>query len=241
MASMSFPQSNKKKYSENINNLSSGNDSNISYIAVPGPQGDRGIQGPKGERGPEGLQGPKGDKGEPGKDGKSGKDGKDGINILSPSMQNIGWGMYEALNLKPIRSGAEKGDDGWVNLILDGAGKNTNEQYLPKESVALWNPNTQRINFRALNLGAIITIRYNMEIQTFSNNTEVWIRTLSERCPRSPISYLGCLKYQYNYDLSVFQTVFLEGKSMQSDGGIPQARTDNDSVISLKSIHISVS
>jgi len=237
--SMDFPSAAKKRrYAENVEQLYTDNDQQVSYVAVPGPQGDRGIQGPKGERGPEGPQGPKGDKGD---QGVNGKDGKDGINILSPSMQNIGWGLYEALNPKAVRSGADKGDDGWVSLMLDGIGINTNEQYLPKESVSLWNPNTQRINFKTLNIGAIITIRYNLEVQTFLNNTEVWFRTFSERCSRSPISYLGCLKYQYSYDLSITQTVFLEGKSMQLDGGIPQVRTDNDSIISLKSMHISVS
>ena len=237
--SMDFPSAAKKrKYSENIDQSSELQNTEISYVAVPGPQGERGIQGPKGERGPEGPQGPKGDKGEPGKDGKN---GKDGISILSPSMQNIGWAIYDGLNLTQIRTGAAKGDDGWVNLILDAEGKNTNEQYLPKESVSLWNPNTQRLNFKTLNIGAIITICYNLEIQTFSNNTEAWIRTFSERSEQCPITYIGCLKYQYPYELSVSQTVLLEGKVMQSDGGIPQIRTDNDSIVSLKSVHISVS
>lgn len=236
--SMDFPSAAKKrKYSENIDQ-SSDSQVEISYVAVPGPQGERGIQGPKGERGPEGLQGPKGEKGEP---GKNGKDGKDGISILSPSMQNIGWACYEALSPKQVRTGATKGDDGWVNLLLDGEGKNTNEQYLPKESVSLWNPNAQRLNFKTLNIGAIITICYNLEIQTFSNNTEVWIRTVSERSNQCPTSYVGSLKYQYEYELSIYQSIFLEGKVMQSDGGIPQIRTDNDGVVSLKSIYISVS
>ena len=236
--SMDFPSAAKKrKYSENIDQ-SLDSQPDVSYVAVPGPQGERGIQGPKGERGPEGPQGPKGDKGDPGKDGKN---GKDGISILSPSMQNIGWGYYQALNPKQTRTGATKGDDGWVNLLLDGQGKNTDERYLPRESVSLWNPNAQRLNFKTLNIGAIITICYNLEIQTFSNNTEVWIRTSSERSKQCPTSYVGSLKYQYEYELSVYQSVFLEGGAMQSDGAVPQIRTDNDAVVSLKSMYIWIS
>jgi hypothetical protein len=242
---MDFPSSaKKKKYSDNLQSSDQQDQSNIMYVAVPGPEGARGIQGPKGERGPAGEQGPKGDKGDSGKDGKDGKDGKpgkDAINILSPSMQNIGWAFYEGLSPKQIRCGANKGDDGWVNLTLDGIGKNTNEEFLPKESLSLWNPNTQKIHFRSLNIGAIITIRYNIEIITFSNNTEAWIRTYSERSENYPSTYIGYLKYQYPYELSVSQVLFLEGKVMQSDGGIPQIRTDNDSVVSLKSIYIAVS
>lgn len=237
--SMDFPSAAKKrKYSDNLESLPQDPQSDIIYVAVPGPQGERGIQGPKGERGPAGEQGPKGDKGD---SGKNGRDGKDGKNILSPSMQNIGWAHYDSLDFKTLRTGATKGDDGWVNLILDAEGKNTNEQYLPKESVSLWNPNTQRLNFKTLNIGAIITIRYNLEIQTFSNNTEVWMRTYCERSEQYPTTYVGCLKYQYPYELSVSQNIFLEGRVMQSDGGIPQIRTDNDSIVSLKSVHISVS
>jgi hypothetical protein len=239
--SMDFPSSaKKKKYSDNLPSDNSIIIDPQMYIAVPGPQGEPGPRGPKGDVGPQGEQGLKGDKGDPGKSGRDGIDGKDGISILSPSMQNIGWACYSALNPKQIRAGANKGSDGWVNLILDGIGKNTNEEYLPKESLSLWNTNTQKIHFRSLNIGAIITVRYNLEIITFSNNTEAWIRTYSERSENSPSTYIGCLKYQYSYDLSISQSVFLEGKVMQSDGGIPQIRTDNDSIVSLKSIHIAV-
>jgi hypothetical protein len=240
--SMDFPSAaKKKKYSDNLESLQQEPHPETMYIGVPGPQGERGIQGPKGERGLDGIQGIQGLKGDKGDPGKDGKDGKNGISILSPSMQNIGWGFYSALSPKQIRCGADKGNDGWVNLILDGIGSNTNEKYLPKESLSLWNPNTQKIHFRSVNLGSIITIRYNLEIVTFSNNTEAWIRTYSERSTDNPSTYIGCLKYQYAYDLSVCQSIFLEGKVMQSDGGIPQVRTDNDSVVSLKSVHIAIS
>lgn len=231
--SMDFPSAaKKKKYSDNLELSSIQQNPDVTYFAVPGPQGERGVPGPKGDRGPAGEQGQKGDKGDP---------GKDGINILSPSMQNIGWAHYDSLDQKQVRSGATKGDDGWVNLILDGIGENTNESFLPKESVALWNPNTQRLNFKTLNIGAIITIRYNLEITTFSNNTEAWIRTYVDRHDQYPTTYIGNLKYQYPYEMSVDQIMFVETKGMQTAGGIPQIRTDNDCYVILKSIHIAVS
>lgn len=235
---MDFPYSaKKKKYSDNLE-YSNQQQSDIYYIAVPGPQGERGIQGPKGERGPAGEQGPKGDKGDPGKDGKN---GKDGISILSPSMQNIGWGYYYSDSPLQIKTGSTRGDDGWVSLTLSNTGYKTNENFLPKESVSLWNPNTQRINFKTLNIGAIITIRYNLEIITLSNNTEVWLRTLIGGYSQYPTTYIGSLKYQFPYEMSVDHVLFLENNGIQTAGGLPQIRTDNDCLVSLKSIYVSVS
>ena len=238
--SMDFPEAAKrKKYSDNTE-PSLIVDPQM-YIAVPGPQGEPGPRGQKGDSGDVGPQGPKGDKGDPGKDGKDGKNGIDGKNILSPSEQNIGWALYDNQNRINIRLGATKGDDGWVNFSVDALGKNTNEKFLPKESVGLWNPETKRINFKTLNIGAIITIRYNIELSTFSNNTEVWARTLCNNLETSPTSYVGNLKYQFDYDFSIEQHLFLEDKAMQVFGGIPQLRTDNDSSAVIKSIHIAVS
>lgn len=237
--SMDFPSSaRKRKYSDNVGNSIPDDQSDVMYVAVPGPQGERGVQGPKGERGPEGPEGPQGPQGESGKDGR---DGKDGISILSPAMQDIGWAHYDSKEKKQSRTGANKGDDGWVNLILAGKGKNTTEDFLPKKSVALWNYEAQKINFKALNIGAIVTIRYNLEISTFSNNTEVWVRTFIDYFDRYPVTYVGNLKYQYDYEMSVEHTLFVESKSIQTAGGIPQIRTDNDCYVYLKSIHISVS
>ena len=145
MPSMSFPKENKKKkYSDNIPEDNSLIIDPQMFIAVPGPQGEQGPKGLKGDLGPQGEQGPKGDKGDP---GKNGKDGKDGINILSPSMQNIGWAFYKNIKNIPVKSGANKGEDGWVNIYIDLENESI-ETFLPKESVGLWNPNTRRINFK---------------------------------------------------------------------------------------------
>jgi hypothetical protein len=237
---MEFPEFKKKKYSDNISEQLPG-ELIGNYIAVPGPsgpQGERGNKGDRGERGEQGLQGSKGEKGEPGKDGKDGKDGK---SLLSPSEQNIGWACYESLEKKNARLGAGNGDDGWVRIYVDGLGENTNELFLPNRSVSLWNPETRKINFKGINVGSIVTIRYNVELTTYSNNTEVWFRTFIDNCDQYPTSYVGSLKYQFIYDLSMEHTLFIENKKMQTSGGIPQIRTDNDSTAILKSIHISVS
>lgn len=237
---MDFPNSskNKKKYSDNIVKDTDLIVDPEMFIAVPGPQGERGPVGPKGDTGPQGEQGPKGDKGDP---GLNGKDGRDGKNILSPSEQNIGWALYDNLNRNIYRLGANRGEDGWVNFSVDGNGKNTNEKFLPKESVGLCNIEAKRLNFKTLNIGSIITVRYNIELTTLSNNTEVWFRTLSKNEETSPTTYLGCLKYQFSYDISMEHTIFLENREMQLFGGIPQIRTDHDSEMIVKSIHIAVS
>jgi len=231
--SMDFPYSaKKKKYSDNVDQVNETKELATQYIAVPGPQGERGPQGIKGEPGATGPAGLKGDKGDPGKDGET---------ILSPSKQNIGWGFYLGKNVQSFRTGATKGEDGWVNLFIDSEGQGTTEEYLPRGSVSLWNPNTRRVNFKTLNVGAIVTICYNLEILTFSNNTEAWLRTYVDGSDRYPTSYIGLLKYQYEYEMSVQHTLFVENKKVQTAGGIPQIRTDNDASVVLKSIHIAVS
>lgn len=239
MANMSFPSSNKKKkYSDNVEQDNSLIVDPQMFIAVPGPQGEQGPRGPKGDTGEQGDRGPKGEKGDSGKDGK---DGKDGISILSPSMQNIGWGFYNNLERREVRSGANKGEDGWVNIFVDSKGEGTTEEYLPKNSTSLWNHNTRKVNFKTLNIGAIVTICYNLQILTFSNNTEAWIRTYIDKSDNYPTTYIGLLKYQYEYEMSVQHTVFVDSKKTQILGGIPQIRTDNDASVVLKSINIFVS
>lgn len=216
----------------------------LSFLPVPGPQGERGPKGEIGLQGPQGLKGDKGDKGDPGKDGKNGLNGingLDGKSVLSPSEQMIGWGYYENANPKEQRTGIDKGNDGWVTLLLKGLSENTNENYLPYGNVSLWNKNTEKLNFKTLNIGSIVTICYNISLTTYMTNTEVWIKTFLDNESISPISYVGNLKYQYDYDFSIEQTVFIPDSKVQSFGGIPQIRTDNPCEAILKSVYVSVS
>jgi hypothetical protein len=210
----------------------------LSFLPVPGPQGPQGPKGDQGIRGPQGERGEKGDQGNPGKDGKNGIDGK---SVLSPSEQQIGWGYYE--NYLPIqkRTGVDQGEDGWVSLYLNKVEDNLNEKFLPKGHVSLWNPTTRKLNFKNLNVGAIITVRYNLTLTTYSNNTEVWVKTLLVDDINSPISYIGNLKYQYDYDFSVEQTIFIHELRGLGFGGIPQIRTDNPCEAVLRSVYIAVS
>jgi hypothetical protein len=216
-------------------------DNTLSFLPVPGPQGPQGPAGPKGDKGDQGDQGTKGDKGDSGKDGKNGKDGKDGASVLSPSGQQIGWGYYENKRTKDQRTGIDQGEDGWVSLLVDAEGKNTNELFLPKGHVSLWNKVAQKINFKNLNIGAIVTIRYDIKLTTYSNNTEVWMRTLLSDEEVSPTSFIGSFKYQYEYDFSAEHTLFINNSEFQSFGGLPQIRTDNPCEAKIKAFYISVS
>lgn len=213
-------------------------DNTLSFLPVPGPQGP---QGPKGEQGPQGIPGPQGEKGEIGKSGKDGKNGLDGKSVLSPSEQMIGWGYYENQKSIQVRTGVDKGEDGWVNLFIPNLTNRTNETYLPKGNVSLYNCVTRKLNFKTLNVGAIITVSYNITLTTYNNNTEVWIKTFLGNDSMSPISYVGNLKYQYDYDFSISQNLFLNDSKVQNFGGIPQIRTDNPCEAILRSIYISVS
>jgi hypothetical protein len=239
--SMDFPGQ-SKKYSDTVNQEYK-LDQPLSYIAVPGPQGERGPKGDTGPVGPEGIQGPKGDAGKPGKDGKDGKNGKDGKpgeSSISPSGQRLGWALYKNLKVSPIQLGATKGNDGWVRIKVDSEESGGYEEYLPENNVSLYNPATQKINLRGLKIGSIITICYDVTITTFSNNTEVWFRTLIEELGIGPTTFVANLKYQFPYDLSLEHTVFLENEKMKNAGIFSEILTDNECSMIVKNLYISV-
>lgn len=234
--SMDFPGS-PKKYSETINN-SYQLEQPISFVAVPGPQGERGPEGKQGPQGVEGKQGPQGDPGKPGKDGKNGLHGINGESVLSLSGQKHGWAHYSNLNKTNIQLGAEYGNDGWVKFSVDCKGNN-NEIYLPENHVSIYNPKAQRFNFKNIKVGSIVTVRYDITITTFSNNTEVLFRTF---IPGSDpvVGFAGNLKYQFDYDLSLEQTLFVDSEKIKDSGAYPEILTDNPCSMVAHSIYASV-
>ena len=235
--SMDFPP--KKKYLETIQEVKT-----TEYIAVPGltgekgevgppgPQGERGLKGDKGDPGKQGPEGPKGERGEPGK----GSEGYDSV-----SGQYPGWAYYKNKNKNKTKIGPERGEDGWVSIFLDIDEQQSIEKYLPNKSVSLLNSTAEKINFKAFQYGAILNVRYDLEIETYNNNTELWIRTFSIDDENSVAGYLGNLKYQYLYDLSFCQTIFIKDMATKGAGGIPQIRSDNEGSVILKGMYISVS
>ena len=232
--SMNFPQ--KKKYLETIQEVKT-----TEYIAVPGMTGEKGEVGPPG---PAGIQGPKGDRGDigrPGPQGERGEPGRAGDGYDSPSGQYPGWAYYANKSTQQYRLGPERGDDGWVSFFLDIEESKTIESYLPNKSVSLLNITARNINLKTLKIGARVDIRYDFSIETYSSNTEVWIRTLLRDEEISPMGYVGLLKYQYLYDISHSQTIFINSDKIKNYGGQPQVRTDNESSFILKGIYVSVS
>ena len=230
----------KSNYADQVNQ-SQIQENTLSFLPVPGPQGPQGQTGPKGDKGEQGPKGDPGEKGDPGKPGKDGRNGFDGKSVLSPSEQQIGWGHYENGTPKQVKTGVDQGVDGWVPLIMLGLGEKTVEKFLPKGGVSLWNEYSKKINFRGLEVGSIVTIRYNVVLTTYMNNTEVWFKTLLLDEDDSPVSYVGNLKYQYDYEFSVEQTMCIRDLESKNFGAIPQIRTDNACEAILKSIYISVS
>lgn len=232
--SMDFPQ--KKKYLETIQEVKT-----TEYIAVPGITGEKGEVGPPGPPGPQGPKGDKGDIGKTGPQGERGEPGRAGDGYDSPSGQYPGWAYYANKSMQESRLGPERGEDGWVNFFLDIDESKTIETYLPNRSVSLLNPTTRNINLKTLKVGAKVDIRYDFSIETYSSNTEVWIRTLLRDEEISPMGYVGLLKYQYSYDISHSQTIFINSDRIKNYGGQPQIRTDNESSFILKGIYVSVS
>jgi hypothetical protein len=213
------------------------------YIAVPGIQGERGEQGPKGDkgdRGDPGPEGPKGDVGKTGPQGERGEPGKGAEGYDSVSGQYPGWAYYENISDRATQLGPQRGDDGWVSITFSPKQDLSNNFYMPKGSNELWQADMNIFNFKSLKLGAKVDIRYDFTISTESNYTELWFRTFNEKYKNSPTSYVANLKYQYSYDMSIFQTLYIDDQRIKSYGARPQARTDMESQIVLNGMYISV-
>jgi len=239
--SMDFPDvSKKKKYSEAIQKTQ---ESSTQYIAVPGIQGEKGETGPKGEKGDQGPIGPKGDKGDRGPEGPQGQRGEPGKGAEgydSVSGQYPGWAYYKNKNLGEVRLGPERGDDGWVSIEFVKDENKSNEIYIPKGSNSLWNDEAKNFNFKTLKLGAKVDVRYDFTLTTYMNNTEVWARLFVPDYDNSPIGYVSTLKYQYSYDMSYNQTIYVDAQRIRTLGGAIQFRADNESNIVLNGIYIAV-
>jgi hypothetical protein len=232
--SMDFPVNNKNNYAAKVQESQALFESATpNYIPVPGPQGERGPAGKDGKPGPEGPAGQKGEKGDPGKPGKDGK------SLITTYAQNPGWASYSDNKSSIVKLGATRGVDGWVNLYIS-KDQIAEDRFLPESGVALYNPETKRINLKGLKIGSQIEITYSFAIETFHSNTEIWFRSFFPGSLAETTSFVGLLKYQHSYDLSVTHSIFLEKESDKISGIVPQIRTDFDSAARLKTIYISV-
>ena len=118
--------------------------------------------------------------------------------------------------------------------------KNQNELYLPKGCTSLWNSHQRALNFHGIKEGSQVSVTYNFELTTYSSNTEVWLRTYFASNDQEFVQFVGSLKYQNTYNLSVTQNIFIEDKAMWGNGAIPQIRTDFDASVILNSVYVSV-
>ena len=233
-----------KSYAEAVESLQLSENPIPQYVPVPGPQGPQGPQGVQGARGSDGPKGDKGEKGErglKGDKGDPGENGKDGKDAVPPSGQLPGWASYINKDTTCNIVGLSRGNDGWSQVVIDKRNILINKDFLPKTSVDLWNVETQRLNFKRLKVGAKVSVTYDFNITTYSNNTEIWIRTVF---PESNISYtqfVANLKYQYSYDFSVTQHIYLNTEKMTTESPLVEVRSDFDSEFLIKSITVHVS
>ena len=202
-----------------------------TFFAVPGPAGPQGVPGPKGDKGDPGqaITGPRGERGYPGKDGKS---------YFPKYEQNVGWGLYKNKNTNSVPAGADRGNDGWVDLYV--LSENPVEAFLPEGCVSLYINDTRRINTRGLKIGAQLSITYEIEVITFNSNTEVWMRSKFGDMDDATTTFCANLKYQHNYEMTVTHNTAVFSEAHKNAGIIPQIRTDLASAVKLKSIYISV-
>ena len=244
--SMESPQPLKRKgYSQAIQEAELQQPQDLrEYIPVPGltgVQGERGLKGEPGEKGDTGPAGPKGDTGQAGPQGVRGEPGRvTGGQDVAPG-QYLGWAHYKNKKDLATRLGPEKGNDGWVfpkfELDVDGS----NSTYMPDGYSSLVLLDSNMLTFKSLKIGAKIDIKYDFEITTYSNYTELWLRLFTEKYENLPTSYVANFKYQYSYDMSFFQTLYLDTSKIKNSVIRPEFRTDAESSIVLKGMYISVS
>jgi hypothetical protein len=237
--SMDFPGAKKSSYAAQVEQSQATGlpDNTLSFLPVPGPVGP---QGPAGRDGKDGKEGPQGPEGKSGPKGPQGPAGKDGLSSLSSSGQQAGWAVYTNALDKPVKLGISQGDDGWVTLILDTKDKSQNEKYLPKDCTSLWNSHQRALNFHGIKEGSQVFVTYNLELTTYSANTEVWLRTYFASKDKEFVQLIGSFKYQGTYALSATQQIFIEDASMWGNGAVPQIRTDFDASVIFNSVYVSV-
>jgi len=234
--SMDFPNAKKSSYAAQVEqNQNVYQENTLSFLPVPGPQGPVGPSGRDGKDGKEGSQGPEGKIGPKGPAGPSGQNGK---SSLSSSGQQAGWASYLNNSTSDIRLGATRGVDGWVSLYM--ASEKNNEEFLPKDAVSLWNSHSRMLNFKGVKIGSQVFVTYNIELTTFTANTEVWLRTFFPAHEQEIAQLVGSFKYQNVYDISVTQQIFIENQQIWGNGGVPQIRTDFDASVIFKSVYVSV-
>jgi hypothetical protein len=237
--SMDFPGAKKSSYAAQVeqSQASPTVDNALSFLPVPGPVGPQGPAGRDGRNGEQGLQGAQG---EPGPKGDRGPAGVNGQSSLSSSGQQAGWASYTNTIDKPTKLGISQGDDGWVTLLLDTKDKSQNEKYLPEGCTSLWNSHQRALNFHGIKEGSQVSVTYNFELTTYSSNTEVWLRTYFASNDQEFVQFVGSLKYQNTYNLSVTQKIFIENHAMWGNGAVPQIRTDFDASVIFNSVYVSV-
>ena len=237
--SMDFPNAKKTSYAAQVEQVQAApyQENTLSFLPVPGPVGP---QGPAGKDGKDGLPGPQGPEGQKGQKGERGLTGQNGLSSLSSSGQQAGWASYQNAIEKPIKLGISQGEDGWVTLILDTKDKNQNEKYLPKDCTSLWNSHQRALNFHGIKEGSQVFVTYNFELTTYTSNTEVWLRTYFASKDREFVQFVGSLKYQNTYNLSITQQIFIEDQYMWGSGAVPQIRTDFDASVIFNSVYVSV-
>jgi hypothetical protein len=237
--SMDFPGAKKSSYAAQVEQSQSSpyQENALSFLPVPGPVGPQGPAGKDGKDGEQGLIGPQGPIGLKGDRGTSGANGQ---SSLSSSGQQAGWGSYINTIEKPTKLGISQGDDGWVTIVLDTKDKAQNETYLPKGCTSLWNSHQRALNFHGIKEGSQVFVTYNFELTTYTSNTEVWLRTYFASNDQEFVQFVGSLKYQNTYNLSVTQQIFIENTAMWGNGAVPQIRTDFDASVILNSVYVSV-
>lgn len=232
-----FPKPKKSKYSDQVNK----NESLISepgFVAVPGPPGPKGEQGIKGPKGDPGPQGPPGPRGEKGPEGPAGKDGKTFLPIHG---QQPGWAKYVELDKSSaFKINASSGEDGWVSLYIKKPKEIENYKPLGMRG-NFYSQEIKKINTKPFEIGTSIQIIYNLEIETFSSNTEIWLKSSFGSEDTDYVSFAGYMKYAYEYPVSVTQNLIIASEKDRITGIKTQIRADMDSIVKLKSVIISVS
>lgn len=222
----------KSAYADKVNSQKT---EEPTFFAVPGPSGPPGRDGNPGPKGDQGIPGKDGERGPRGEQGIPGKDGKSHF----PSYgQNAGWASYTNKQKNTVPTGATRGEDGWVSLYItiDEA----QENFLPEGSVSLYSDDIRKINTRGLEVGSQVEITYDIEVITFSSNTEVWMRSQFLKSDNANTTFCAILKYQHTYDLSVTHKMLVKSKDDKLSGIVPQIRTDLDAAVKIKSISVSV-
>jgi hypothetical protein len=149
-----------------------------------------------------------------------------------------GWADYSNSSTREI---SPDEPSAWLTLTNDGEGAQTNDDFIPYYLTSLWSDN--KVQLRDIQLGTIITLRFDIKLNITRNNTDVLFRIVFKDSEGTEV-------YTHLFDYRSFKSTgtlsgvnfyeFYVGESILNGTAEIQIQADHDISALLNGILISI-